>query len=220
MTNYKRKIRKTISVIISIIILYSIALFTVNAADCLSYDLSVYQKVISQFNERYNTNYQIATEQQLERVGLSLYDEIEFITTMSEEQFWDYLCQIHKLETSSNQNIKIESYENNNVLRVSPLSKTQRYYYYSGSSNYLYMTSTYLNVDSKNRYSSVDSFGTVHSSYPYWYPTQYSYQITNYSTQVIITFKYQKYLSRYIIDSANYQGSVTFNVNGGNVGNL
>lgn len=57
--------------------------------------LASYEAIVEKFNETYGTNYQIASQEQLECIGRSVEENIQFLTSMSEEEFWDYLYDAH-----------------------------------------------------------------------------------------------------------------------------
>lgn len=204
----KSKIKRVLCMMISIVIILSISVFNVSAEPD---ELAEYRAVLSRFNTDHGTNYQLATEQQLENIGVSNQEFIAFITSMSEEEFWDYLCYV------STNEIATELNENSGPKRVSPIAKIQRYYYTGNTNRCVYLKTTYLSVDGHNRYSTVTGFGAEYSAYPAQVPTSYNAQITNNSTQVYVTYVYDYYLSKYITDAAYHTGNVTFSVNGGNV---
>lgn len=57
--------------------------------------LASYEAIVEKFNETYGTNYQIASQEQLESIGRSVEENVQFLTSMSEEEFWDYLYDAH-----------------------------------------------------------------------------------------------------------------------------
>ena len=76
---------------------------------------------------------------------------------------------------------------------------------------------TYMSVDGHNRYNSIVSVGSNHSTYPARVMTSCNAQITNYSTQVYISYVYDYYLSAYITDGVYRTAYITFSVSGGDI---
>jgi hypothetical protein len=64
---------------------------------------------------------------------------------------------------------------------------------------------------------SIVSVGSNHSTYPARVMTSCNAQITNYSTQVYISYVYDYYLSAYITDGVYRTAYITFSVSGGDI---
>ncbi len=90
--------KKLTSILAALSLSLNILTFPVNAAE-LSLP-ATYQEVLDAFNSMYDTSYQFATEQQLEKVNSSADDAYAFFTAMSADEFWDYLYDLYQADVN------------------------------------------------------------------------------------------------------------------------
>lgn len=88
--------KKLTSILAALSLSLNILTFPVNAAE-LSLP-ATYQDVLDAFNSMYDTSYQFATEQQLEKVNSSVDSAAAFFTAMSADEFWDYLYDLYQAD--------------------------------------------------------------------------------------------------------------------------
>lgn len=147
------------------------------------------------------------------------YSEIVSIfSSMTIEEFDSYILSIidGSIYEGNDNTIKPD---NNSDDFIMPLAyiKEQRYYYKSGSNNYLFITSNMQYADSYDRYNSISSFGESVISYPAFKANSYSASFFNSYKNVNVTFNVTNYLTSSVYDTAYRTVSVTFSSTGGNI---
>ncbi len=63
--------------------------------------LAPYQVIMDKFNEQYNTEFEFQNDEVLKNEGSNKEEQVSFFTSMSEEEFWDYLYDAYLSEQSS-----------------------------------------------------------------------------------------------------------------------
>lgn len=209
--------KKCVSLILVFALLCSLfsAPITVNATEN---SLAPHLAVLEELNNELGTDYAFPSAAQMSEMGEDYADLVAFYTAMDMDDFREYVKNAYNNEMRKN------NLENGDDVieveyEVSPLSytKTQRYYYDSSTSNYLYITSTAYTADGAERYSSIDSYGYTNTSYPYYFPTSMTKTFNSGSTQVTCKFYCGKYVAKNLVSGSSYMVTVTFKASGGNV---
>lgn len=194
--------------------------------------LNAYAEIMSEFNEEYGTSYQIATPEQLEKTGQSMDEIVDFFTEMNEEEFWDYLCDIHSANLSNISNENAFTFDETNSMdvevslnSVNPPIETQatytgtQHFYYSGSSSKsLCISAMWSYGDGYYRYSPyLQNWGYTGNSYPYFIPKNLSYTTQNASREMACSFTCDNCVGNGVFDLTVYTVNVTFTAGGGDV---
>lgn len=208
--------KKCVSLILVFALLCSSfsAPITVNAAEN---SLAPYLAVLEELNNELGTDYAFPSAAQMSEMGEDYADLVSYYTAMNMDDFREYVRTAYDNETKRN------NLENGGSVigdyGVAPLSytKTQRYYYDSSTSNYLYITSTAYTADGSERYSSINSYGYTNTSYPYYFPTSMTKTFNSGNTQVTCKFYCAKYIAKNLVSNSSYVVTVIFKASGGNV---
>lgn len=194
--------------------------------------LNAYAEIMSEFNEEYGTSYQIATPEQLEKTGQSMDEIVDFFTEMNEEEFWDYLCDIHSADLSDISDENAFTFDETNSMDVevslnsiNPPIETQatytgiQHFYYSGSaSKSLCIEAMWSYGDGYYRYSPyLQNWGYTANSYPYYVPNNLSYTTQNASREMACSFTCDKCVGNGVFDLTVWTVNVTFIAGGGDV---
>lgn len=196
--------------------------------------LNAYAEIMSEFNEEYGTSYQIATPEQLEKVGQSMDEIVDFFTEMNEEEFWDYLCDIHSVNLSSISDENAFTFDETNSMDVeaslnsinppiepqATYTGTQHFYYRGSTAQSLYIIAMWSYGDGYYRYSPYlqdYSWTCTEGSYPYYVPKGLSYTTQNASREMACSFTCDKYIGKGVFDLTDWTVNVTFTAGGGDV---
>lgn len=195
--------------------------------------LSPYLSILTDFNEEHGTSYQLATEVQLSIINETSDDMIEFICSMNESEFYNYLNDAYLNDIEKNldtEQVPVNSIDNINtqtnltsteftILPQASYTGTQHYYYRGSTTESFYITASWSYGDGYYRYSTslLDiGYTATEGCYPYYAPYNYSYAFANFSRELDCTFNCTKYVSKYLTQG-NYIISVTFEAGGGNI---
>lgn len=213
------KIRKSVAVLVANIIFVSMLPSNIEAEENL---LHHYAQIVENFNNTYGTTYQIASPEQLEMIGSNEEEIAQQFSQMTDDEFWEYLCNAYEADVANNYEIDEITIETipveDGIAPATTVAETeQRYYYNSGYTNYLGMTAKWVSVDGANRYSTCTKFSFSTYSYPYFYPYDFSYQLINSAQQMKCTYTCNKFIGSGITDATTWTIPVTFTANGGNI---
>lgn len=183
--------------------------------------LNFYAAIVEEFNEEYGTTYQIATSEQLERIGSSTEELIQFFNAMSEEEYRDYLYDSYLLDVSEKFEIGEIVIEEPTKMAISPMTTVtetqQNFYYNSGYTNYLGIVATWVSVDGANRYITLKGFTQGQTKYPYYDCYKFEYNITDYSQAIDCTYHCARYTNYGFTDLTDYTLPVTFRAGAGHL---
>lgn len=181
--------------------------------------LAHYDDLVEEFNQEHGTSYHLANKDQLEASGTTFEEHVEYITSMDDEDFFNYLNDIHENYVDAS-NTESTLTEQQFAPYTTPATTEQRCYYGMYSQNYLYMVATWVSVNGQNHYSTVQSFGsaTDWEHFPVVYPTSASYNFINLNQQVEITYTYDVYIAKGMIDLVYHSPmTIVFTANGGDI---
>lgn len=195
--------------------------------------LETYDEIVSEFNDEYGTSYQIATPEQLEMTGQTMDEIVDFFTEMNEEEFWNYLCDIHSAELSSLSEESAFTFDESNSVDVkvslnsiNPPVGTEatyigkQYFYYSGSdTKSLWIEAMWSYGDGYYRYSPYlrDYSYTGDNNYPYYIPKNLNYTTQNDSREMACSFTCDRCIGNGVFDATVWTINVTFVAGGGDV---
>lgn len=182
--------------------------------------LAPYELKLQELNNQLGTNYSLIPEETLIKNGGNIDSMTKFFTSLSMEQFEDYILSLNQstncLETNDSGKISDEKLSNE-IITYSIITSTRQRYYYFGS-NCLRIDADIHSIGSIYVYDNSINYGQSHTSYPYYDPSQgFSYSFSADKTKVYCNFKCVKYLSQYIIDNVYYNINVTFSAGGGDI---
>ena len=183
----------------------------VHAKESTSSSIEFYQGIIEDFNIEHNTNYSLATKAQREKIGPESEVEFNNMFKMDKEEFKSYLLKIHNNADACSPNFQKTSL---NPIRTSEGTKYQ-YWFYKGGTNdsYIFAVSNIIDVDGYTRYTTFTGLGYGIVNYPAQVPTSVNYaNITNSSQTLQINYNYDKYLSSYVVQTAVFNASISFNI--------
>lgn len=210
----RRKIKCIVALACSLMLMVSNSVLTLAAENN---DITKYEQRLQGINEQLGTQYKIPNAQESEAIGGNYQDVVDFYTALSMEEFEQYIYQMYEMDKNDSsedfQKITMEA------PAVEPRGIEQQNYYYSSSSNYLFIKANVITVSGVKYYNSVQSYGSSAAySYPYYKPMGFSYTPLADSRQLKCSFRCSKYLSSNLIDTAVHTLTVTFTAGGGNVG--
>lgn len=211
----KNKIFKGISLFILIAVCF-VSLPNISNAE--ENPMQAYEQKLVEINERLGTSYKIASEQELEGTEITYNELVAFYSEMSLAEFEEYILELH---SQNNQAEYLDSrieYDNTttNGLSRSASTNKQYFYYQSGSSNYIALTTYNIIIGGTSYYQSVYSYSWSQAySYPYYKPTSISYTPSSDSRQLTCTFTCTKYISATVIQTTTNQLVTTFTAQGG-----
>ena len=218
-----RKIQKLVSLLMAMTVMASFLLLPsakAGAADALT----PYREKLAELNRELRTSYAFPSEEQLAEEGESYADLVEFYTSMTLEEFRDYVLDAYQKSIASvdqtsavnravaagNQSIVID------VAEPCAYSSTQRYYYTIVNYNNLYINATCYTGDGE-RYSSINSYGESHTAYPYYKPGSMDASYNTGRTKVTCIFHCVRYLAKNLIDDGLEPLVARFTAGGGNL---
>ncbi len=195
--------------------------------------LDKYVQIVADFNDEYGTTYQVATHEQLERIGKTTDEITSLFNEMSEDEFYDYLYDAYLLDMSdksnNNQGESAEMCTTNIELSVNAINPpieqqsttaTQYYYYRGSTTESLYLTATWSYGAGSNRYSPyVKSMGYTYTDghYPYYAPYDTTHSLKNSATEMECSYTCDKYIAEGVTDATVWTVNVTFTAGGGDV---
>lgn len=187
-----------------------------------------HEDILKRFNEYYNTNYAFATIEDYSEDS-PIYDdinsEISMINAMSDDEFWNYLYNLHtKTESDKdlfgNKSSVDMSFDNSNSINSVQSQIEQRHYYDSNANRYIAFYTECGYASGTYRYSSLSGVSSHVGNNNYNYArtiTSYSYNIYNSGWNMKITYKYDLHMTAAIIYSSNNTATVTFKCGGADV---
>lgn len=225
------KTNKLVAALLSIsMTIPTIATSFASATD--SGNLIKYQTIVSDFNKEYGTAYQVATPAQLEKIGDSIENVTAYFSTMTEDEFWDYLYEAYSLDLADNSfddaiEVTESTMDETNLIGFdnfiggdAPLSSgTQKYYYRGSSTEYFYITATWNYGAGYYHYTGLQSIGAAHTEgyYPYFSPYNSSHYTQNSASEMVCHYYCDKYVSYGITDLTNWDITVTYTAGAGDM---
>ncbi|MCM1313835.1 MAG: hypothetical protein NC205_02545 [Prevotella sp.] len=196
--------------------------------------LSNYAEIVSEFNKEYGTSYQIATPEQLERIGESTEEIVDLFNEMNEEEFWNYLYDAYSMDLADDSDETSISFNEMNSANIefslnsinpsvdtqATYTGTQHFYYRGSDAQSLYITATWSYGDGYYRYSPYlqgSGYTKTEGSYPYYAAYNLSATTQNASREMACSFTCDKYIGNGITDITVYTVNVTFTAGGGDV---
>lgn len=175
--------------------------------------LSDYQTVLDEVNAELGINYTFPTVELLKEQGDTYSDLVQFYTSMSLEEFRNYVIAAYDNELDQ----KDEKKSVDEGIAPRTTSKIQRYYYSTSNNNNLFISATTHPVNDEERYNSINSWDYTKGSYPYYKPNGMTHTFGTGNKTVDCVFDCVKYVSKNLIDATKYKIRVTFRASGGDV---
>lgn len=168
-----------------------------------SYQLLPYEEELEKLNEEWGTDYKIQSED-----GYTEREMIEYFTSMSLEEFREYIEMLHEADIAGNE-MEMEDRNNNDKLRSLTYSQ---YAYYDGNNALRIQAEINTSSSGVKTYDSIPSYGCVQDHYPYYDPSMGA-TFTFSSDRKIATgrFKCVRYIGKNIIDNVHYTITCKFN---------
>jgi hypothetical protein len=150
---------------------------------------------------------------------------VDFFTSMSMEQFDEYILNLFELNQSDNKQLIIATNDINanetlgDVITPNASTSNSQRYYYTGT-NFLYITPIIQSIGRTYVYYSIPEYGQehTHNTFPYYEPSLgFSYSFSTSQTQAYCSFSCVKYLAQYITDGVRYNINVTFTAGAGDI---
>lgn len=218
-----RKIQTLLSLLMLLAIMGSFLLTPVAEADAAD-ALTPYREKLTELNRELRTSYVFPSEEQLAAEGETYADLTEFYTSMTLEEFRDYVVAAYEraIATADQTSAENRAFAAGNrsmvVDTAEPYSysSTQRYYYTIVNYNNLYINATCYTGDGE-RYSSINSYGESHTAYPYYKPGFIDVKYNTGRTKATCTFHCTRYIAKNIMDEGMNGITVTFTAGGGNL---
>lgn len=165
--------------------------------------LQPYEEELEKLNEEWGTNYKIQVEN-----ACSEQEMIEYFTSMSLEEFEEYIKGVHEADMAG---IKTETEERNINDKLRSLTYSQ-YAYYDGNNALRIQAEINTSSSGVKTYDSIPSYGYVQDHYPYYDP-RIGATFTFSSDRKIATgrFKCIKYIGKNITDGVYYTITCKFN---------
>lgn len=211
----------------------SIPTTTAPFAVAVDNSLSKYVQIVAEFNNEYGTSYQIATPEQLCKVGKSIDEITSLFNEMSEDEFYDYLYDAYLLDMSDKLNdnqyesvdmcttdIELSANAVNLPIEKQVNTGTQHYYYRGSTTESLYITASWSYGDGYYRYSPyLQNIGYRYTPghYPYYVPYDSTHSLTNSATQMACSYTCSKFIAEGITDITVWTINVSFTAGGGDV---
>lgn len=175
--------------------------------------LQKYEQKLEEINEKLGTNYKIANEQELEESNTTYAEMLAFYDAMSEEEFENYIMELHNLNIQVDETNSLVEYNSSN--NMSRSSSVEEQYFYYNSDNYIGIETYNIKIGGISYYQGVKSYYCTKNSYPCYNIIGFTGTPSSDSTQLTCTFKCNKYLSPTIIDGNVYNINNTFTAHGG-----
>ena len=156
-----KKIKTTIALLLAFSMGTATVPSLVMTASAENNPLDKYQTIIDEFNLEYGTEYQFATKEIIESEGSSIEEMTDFFTSMSEEEFYEYIyCAYTNSELENMENIPtIEEMAGRIGDVATPMTTTTTSYqlsvYNQTNGNCFYVKTTWVSVDGANHYISL-----------------------------------------------------------------
>ncbi len=171
--------------------------------------LQAYKDILAEFNEEKGTSYVMITdEEELAKTNLTIQELVDFYTSMGTDAFRDYLDEIYV----RNINTPVQS-KATVIGGQQERAETYIQPYVYAAPNFLYLTSKVVTVNNKAYYNSVVEAGEKHLSghYPVYalYATP-TYKVSDDSTSITVTYKYNIVEGPGISDLVAYSLDVTY----------
>lgn len=218
-----RKIQKVLSLVMIMAVMGGYLLSPVTKADAAD-ALTPYREKLAELNTELRTNYAFPLEEQLTEEGESYADLVEFYTSMTMEEFRDYVMDAYQRAIASEDQTSAETraIAAGNLSRMvdvadpNAYTSTQRYYYTLVNYNNLYIKATCYTGDGE-RYSSINSYGESHTAYPYYRPSSMNVSYNTGRTKATCTFHCTRYLAKNLMDTGMDAVTIRFTAGGGNM---
>ncbi len=171
--------------------------------------LQPYKEILAEFNEEKGTDYiMVSDEENLAEFNLTKQEVIDFYTNIGPDAFHDYLEEIYmqNMNAPTITEITVTGGQRERAEEFIQLYLYQR-------ANYLYLKSKVVQVNGKVYYNSVVEVGEKHlrDEYPiYALQGDPSYEVSDDSTAITVTYKYNKLIGEGISDSTLYSIAITY----------
>ena len=189
--------------------------------------LESYELVLDEINAEYNISYRLPTKDEMDENGSSYEDMVTFYTSMSIDEFKNYILSVYETESNeevleNNISIYIDENEDNLLsddLCSTTFTKRQRYYYSTTlyNDNYIYVNSKGLNDSGTKKYTSITGYGEYHNQFPYYNPYDLKSTISSDGASVKCVIYYNKYATEQLITAQYKKITITFYAAGGNI---
>lgn len=201
-----KKMIKALSLVLVVTLIFSHANSSLQVSAANS-NLSDYITALDELNQELGSNYAFPTDEQLQKQNKSYEDMVSYYSTMTIEEFKDYIRDIHYngaaevASTSANATPRgyqhIQKYIN---------GANAEY----GLENYFEVNSTIYYADGANRYSTINSYRSVNYFFPCYELLSAEYDISSDCKTVNFTFWCGKYLNEYLTDLTMYRIDAQF----------
>ncbi len=185
--------------------------------------LQPYQSIIDNFNEEYGTEFMFSDENVLLSEGSSKEEMVIFFTSMSYDEFNNYLFDAYERSIDfinsskrlpETKVIDVASVcDANNIAQPRTIVTTSTQRYYAMTDNYFWVTASWVSVDGANRYVSYIDAGIYYvpntNHYQLISITGYQFVPGSYMQQLKVSYRYT-YQSAYGVSYGLYDQDITY----------
>ncbi len=171
-----------------------------------------YIQILSDINEKYQTDFAIPTEKIIKETSLDKAEMIKYFTSFDVDEFEQHI--ISKYQASlANENVKNQ---NADISLCAVIGQKQNINFSNGNSIGFWSNTYY--ADGLTRYSSISNSCFDYVKTPYYKPTKFTYTLKNQSSQVECIFVCGLYLSEYVLYTTTPRTFTgTFSASGGDL---
>lgn len=194
-----KALKKSFSVVLILTLLLGNTI-SVHASSVVD-TLQPYEDKLSEINEELGTNYKLASEEELNAMDTSTSMMVEYITSMSIDEFENYIIELHNNSAISDRDKTVED------SGVMPLADESKQFYFYDKVHWFYLdtkTVTVNNVVYYNAFVDAGSGFDPTETYPQYSAYDYSYSVSADSRNMTVTYYCTKFLSKYVTDATMY----------------